>query len=68
EGESIRLKAKFTKVVGDHLYESKLSEDQVITELDDTHLLIEATVKHTQQLVWWLRGFGDAVEVLEPVL
>ena len=68
KGETIRLKAKFTKIVGDHLYESKLSEDQVITELDNEHLLIEATVKHTQQLVWWLRGFGDAVEVLEPVL
>ncbi|HMY29376.1 MAG TPA: WYL domain-containing protein [Agitococcus sp.] len=40
----------------------------MITELDNEHLLIEATVKHTQQLVWWLRGFGDAVEVLEPVL
>lgn len=68
EGETIRLKAKFTKVVGEHLYESKLSEDQTITELDDNFLLVEASVKHTQQLLWWLRGFGDAVEVLEPVL
>ena len=66
QGDTIRLKAKFSKAVGEHLYESKLSEDQMISETDDGQLLVEATVKHTQQLVWWLRGFGDAVEVLEP--
>ena len=66
QGETIRLKALFTKAVGEHLYESKLSVDQVISEVDDGRLCVEATVKHTQQLVWWLRGFGDAVEVLEP--
>jgi predicted DNA-binding transcriptional regulator YafY len=67
-GDTIRLKALFTKAVGDHLYESKLSEDQVISETADDRLLVEATVKNTQQLLWWLRGFGDAVEVLEPSL
>lgn len=68
QGESIRLKALFTKAVGEHLYESRLSEDQVISETDDDRLLVEATVKNTQQLVWWLRGFGEAVKVLEPAL
>ena len=66
QGETIRLKALFTKAVGDHLYESKLSQDQVISETDDGRLCVEATVQYTQQLIWWLRGFGDAVEVLEP--
>ncbi len=66
QGETIRLKALFTKAVGDHLYESKLSQDQVISEVDDGRLCVEATVQHTQQLIWWLRGFGSAVEVLEP--
>ena len=30
------------------------------------HYRIAATVTETSQLVWWLRGFGDAVQVLEP--
>jgi len=27
---------------------------------------MEATVKDTSQLRWWLLGFGDSVEVLKP--
>jgi len=35
---------------------------------DDGELHIEATVKDTGQLRWWwLLGFGDYVEVLEPI-
>jgi predicted DNA-binding transcriptional regulator YafY len=29
-------------------------------------VLVEATVQDTQQLRWWLLGFGDQVEVVEP--
>jgi predicted DNA-binding transcriptional regulator YafY len=29
-------------------------------------VLIEASVLDTPQLRWWLLGFGDAVEVVEP--
>ena len=36
------------------------SNDQVVSELDDEYE-ITATVVDTEQLNWWLRGFGDAV-------
>ena len=32
----------------------------------DGRTLIEATVADTRELRWWLRGFGDHVEVQSP--
>jgi len=55
-GEMIKLKAVFTREAGEHLYESRLSEDQIITEMEDGQLLVEATVADTPQLRWWLRA------------
>lgn len=55
-GKIKKLKAIFTREAGEHLYESRLSEDQVITELPDGRLQVEATVADTPQLEWWLRG------------
>ncbi len=34
--------------------------------LGDGQLQVEATVKDSAQIRWWLMGFGDGVEVLEP--
>lgn len=58
KGEMIKLQAVFTREAGEHLYESRLSEDQVITEMEDGQLLVEATVADTPQLRWWLRAVG----------
>ncbi len=60
EGERIRLTFRIQKPNGFHLLESPLSKDQEVTELDDEYQ-ITATVVDTEQLNWWLRGFGDAV-------
>jgi predicted DNA-binding transcriptional regulator YafY len=68
QGEPVRLRAVFEAKAGEHLYECQLSTDQTITEQEDGQLLVEATVRNTAQLLWWLRGFGKAVQVLEPVL
>jgi hypothetical protein len=57
-GKMKNLKAIFTKEAGEHLYESKLSEDQVIKVLPDGRLEVTATVADTPQLDWWLRGMG----------
>lgn len=62
----IRLVAAFTPEIGVHLKETPLSEDQIIEHLSDSRLQVTATVLETQQLVWWLLGFGDGVEVIEP--
>jgi predicted DNA-binding transcriptional regulator YafY len=55
-GKMKKLKAIFTRETGEHLYESRLSEDQKITELPDGRLEVRATVADTPQLEWWLRA------------
>ena len=61
EGERIRLTFRIQKPNGFHLLESPLSKDQEVKELDDEYE-ITATVVDTEQLNWWLRGFGKAVK------
>ena len=65
EQDSIKLKIKISKGIAKHLSESKLSEDQTISETPDGFIL-NATTKNTKQLRWWLLGFGDGVQVLQP--
>ena len=62
----ISLKLLADDAVVEHLSESRLSEDQSITPGPDGRTLIEATVADTRELRWWLRGFGDHVEVQSP--
>jgi predicted DNA-binding transcriptional regulator YafY len=64
--ESIHLEAAFSAEVAIHLQETPLTEDQTLTELADGRVKLAATVRETQQLRWWLQGFGDSVEVLSP--
>jgi predicted DNA-binding transcriptional regulator YafY len=66
-GKQIKLEAVFHHGVGDHLFETPISTDQVLTDLGDGSLKLKATVADTQQLVWWLLGLGDGVEVTKPV-
>jgi predicted DNA-binding transcriptional regulator YafY len=65
-GETIVLKASFVAATAVHLRETPLSSDQIITGEASGFALLTASVQLTQQLVWWLLGFGDTVEVLEP--
>ena len=60
----IRLKALFQKDAALHLEETPLSLDQTLTEQPDGRVLVEATVADTEQLRWWLQGFGGRVEVV----
>lgn len=64
-GKIIVLKAIVGKQLTKHLQESKLSVDQEITELDGENILT-ASVPFTMQLLWWLKGFGSQIKVLEP--
>ncbi len=65
-GATIRLKARFTREAAAHLWESRLSEDQIISDDRAAWVMVEATVADTPQLKWWLLGFGAQIEVLEP--
>ena len=67
EGEMIKLVLRMKRPAAAHLYETPLSEDQVITDDErEGWVRVEATVCETSQLRWWLLGFGGQVEVLQP--
>jgi len=61
-GRMVRLEAIFTYLAGWHLLETALSEDQESEILPDGHIRITATVMETEELMMWLRGFGDGVK------
>lgn len=62
----IQLTLKVCPWVRKYLSETPLSADQRITALEDGYFRLQASVKDTLQLRWWLRGFGADIEVLEP--
>lgn len=59
------------KSVADLLRERPLSLDQTIEAIDSDDegegAKVSATVADTSDLRWWLRGFGDCVEVIKPI-
>jgi predicted DNA-binding transcriptional regulator YafY len=57
DGKRVLLSFSISKSAGYHLTESRLSEDQSTTFIDD-HYLIEATVIDSDMLDGWLRSFG----------
>lgn len=68
QGEhEIRLKVIFDRTVAQHLFETPLSADQTSKDIDSDKVMIEATVPDTARLRWWLLGFGDSVEIIEPL-
>ena len=64
--DKVKVLLKFTRFAGTHLYESPLSSRQQITESKDGYLLVEDTVTDDMELRFWIRGFGDEVEVIRP--
>jgi predicted DNA-binding transcriptional regulator YafY len=66
DGTMIQLNALFSTDHGEYLFETPLSKDQRIEKLPNGSMMITATVANTPQLVWWLLGLGNGVEVIEP--
>ena len=64
--KKIKIKLFFEKMAGKHLYQTAMSDDQSITEISDGRLVVKATVLDTEELRWWILGFGDYVEVASP--
>ncbi len=64
--EKIKLELLFEPEAGIHLTEMKLSRDQEVNVRKDGRLLVKATVADSDELRWWLRGYGDDVVVRKP--
>lgn len=65
-GPPIVLQATFQRPVAEHLFETPLAPDQVLRSCPDGSVHVTATVASTRSLVFWLTGFGGAVEVHGP--
>jgi len=63
---TIKLKALFDRDAAIHLDERPLSREQRLTLEEEGRTLLQATVRDTLVLRWWLLGFGDKVTVLAP--
>lgn len=64
--QPIRLRALFGPKAVTLFTEQKLSPNQRVTVKEDGRVLLNATVKDTLELRWWLKSFGDKVEILGP--
>lgn len=62
----IRIGLLVDKNVVEHLEESPLGEDQKIISHSESKFKITATVPNTEQLHWWIRGYGSAIIVEKP--
>lgn len=64
--KAIKLVVLMDKITAVHLGETPLSQDQCMSKCKDGRVRITATVKNSEQLRWWLLGFGENVEVIKP--
>lgn len=65
-GDDIKLKAVFyDRHDIERLKETPVSADQIITA-KKVGWQLQATIGNSYQLRWWLRGYGEMVEVIEP--
>ena len=64
--KKIKVSLKFSKMAGSHLSETPLSSKQKLTQTKDGFIKIEASVTDDMELRFWIRAFGDSVEVLRP--
>ena len=65
-GKDIKITLLFSDGVGFHLQETPLSKDQQIVQKKDGRMQVTATVQDSDQLRWWILGFGDCVKVARP--
>jgi len=64
--EKIPITLKFTSFAGSHLIETPISKNQKIKKTKDNYYLVSDEVIDDMELRWWIRAFGDEVEVIKP--
>ena len=67
ENNNINIKLKFSKAAGSHLHETPISSSMSIKESRDGYIIIQDSVVSNSELRWWIRAFGDDVEVIKPI-
>jgi len=65
-GERIVIKLVVAPHIASLLRETPLSADQHISKHDDGRVNVSATVIRGEQIRWWVRMHGEAIEVVAP--
>lgn len=66
-GGGCQVRLRFYNGAGEHLIESPLEADQSIERINDDALELTANTHDSQELRWWILGFGANIEVLAPI-
>ena len=66
KSDKIKIALKFSPFAGSHLYETPISDTQKISSTKDGFLLVKDTVNDDMELRFWIRAFGEEVEVIKP--
>ena len=64
--KKLKIELLFKGNAGFHLTETPVSKDQKYKEEKNGKIRISGTVADTEQLRWWILGFGENVEVIKP--
>jgi predicted DNA-binding transcriptional regulator YafY len=66
----LKLKLRVSEWMARHLEERPLAADQKINQdgQDDASWIVQAIVRESERLIWWLRSHGEAVEVVQPAV
>jgi predicted DNA-binding transcriptional regulator YafY len=67
DAPEIEVTLRFYNGAGFHLKETPLSKNQSVSEIDEQTLEVVATVRDNNRFRWWLCGFGESIEILQPV-
>tara|TARA_B100001142_G_scaffold147323_1_gene148276 strand:+ start:1358 stop:2359 length:1002 start_codon:yes stop_codon:yes gene_type:complete len=64
--KKFKIELLFDGATGYHLSETPVSKDQKYKEEKNGRIRISGTVADTEQLRWWILGFGENIEVIKP--
>lgn len=65
-GKSYRVVVKFQPLVAENVAEVVWHRTQRIVPRSDGSIDFQVTVASLKEIVWWILGYGDQAEVLEP--
>lgn len=66
EGTLYRVRLRFSARVASNVEEVVWHKSQTTTRLEDGRLIFDAEVDGLGEITWWILGYGENVEVLEP--
>lgn len=66
-GDSVELVMRLYGRAADHLYETPVNASQTLREVSSDVTELRVQVNSTEELKWWILGFGANVEVIKPI-